>query len=175
MQVPTTACRMPPLSKPSLGPTPLMSWKKKFGCMSTRQPREATKMIAEETATTTTSAVPVTTDSATRSLTSTRPPLIAAVTAVTAIPSTNHAIRNHGIPSRGSSRWVTSQARPRPPTQLPIRAKRSSGVGLPRAARGTGGGASSSYVGRLVVAVATTDSGGTVVVMRRSRHRSGCG
>ena len=114
MSEPTIACRTPPWLKPSLGPTPLMSWVKKFRCSSGCQPRATTKTTVLTTAAPTTSAAPVITDSATRSFTSTRPPLIDAVTAVTARPSTNQAMRNHGSPPSGSSRWVTSQASPRP-------------------------------------------------------------
>ena len=77
-------------------------------------------------------------------------PLIDAVTAVTARPNTNQAMRNHGTPPSGSNRWVTSQARPSPAAQEPTRANRSSGLRRPRPERGTGGAASSSYVGSTV-------------------------
>jgi hypothetical protein len=147
---PAIACRTPPWVKPSLGPTPLMSSIQKFRCSSGFQPRMATNTMVLTTAAPTTRAAPVTTDAATRSFTSTRPPLIEAVTAVTATPSTNHATRNHGSPPSGSSRWVTSQASPSPAAQEPIRANRSSGLGRPRPNRGTGGGASSSYDGSTV-------------------------
>ena len=150
MSEPTIACRTPPCSKPSLGPTPLMSWVQKFQCSKGCQPRSTTKTMALTTAATTTSAAPVITDSATRSFTSTRPPLIDAVTAVTATPNTNQAMRNHGTPPSGSNRCVTSQARPSPAAQEPTRANRSSGLRRPRPERGIGGAASSSYAGSTV-------------------------
>jgi len=150
MAEPVIACRMPPWVKLSFGPTPLMSWVQKLTCSKGFQPRAVTKTTVLTTAAPTTRAAPVTTDSATRSLTSISPPLICAVTAVTATPSTNQVIRNHGTPASGSSRWVTSHARPSPAAQDPIRANRSSGLGLPRPNLGAAGGASSSYVGRTV-------------------------
>jgi hypothetical protein len=116
----------------------------------------------------------VITAAATRSRTSTGETVSSDSTAVTATPSTNHVSRNHGSPGIGSSRCVITHVMPSAEAHAPHRTSCSSRVGRPRVARGTAGGASSSYDGRTVWPVAAAVVG-VVVITRPSRHRSDCG